>query len=77
MHHPWYVVVAGCALAFLLMGGAVTLALPYQWQSRDTWLLISLVGIPGAFVLVALLVNVPALFVGAMILIGIMAMRRT
>lgn len=76
MLYPWYIVTAGCAFAFLMMGGAVTLALPYQWQSRDTWLVISLVGMPGAFVLIALLVNVPVLFVGAMILIGIMAMRR-
>lgn len=77
MLYPWYTMAAFSVIAFLMIGGAVTVALPYQWQSRDTWLLISLVGIPGAFVLVALLVNVPALFVGAMILIGIMAVRRT
>lgn len=65
-------------LAFILpvLGLLVMIGMPAHWQNVQGWLMVSYIGLPGAILVIALVVNVPVLLFGALFLLGIAAASR-
>lgn len=65
-------------LAFILpvIGLLVMIVMPKDWQNVQGWLMVSYLGLPGAILVIALVVNVPVLLFGALFLLGIAAVKR-
>lgn len=59
------------AFSLLMFGAIVQTQLQHEWQSTSGLLLISFVGIPLGFALIALMINIPWLFIGAAVFAGI------
>lgn len=55
----------------LMFGALIQTQLQHEWQSTSGLLLISFVGIPLGFALIALMINIPWLFIGAVVFAGI------
>ncbi|WP_404466275.1 hypothetical protein LG331_08295 [Vreelandella aquamarina] len=66
----------GTAFILPILGLLVMLGMPKHWQTVQSWLMVSYLGIPGALIVIALLVNVPVLLFGALFLLGIAAVSR-
>lgn len=60
------------ATCLLVTGGLVMSQLP---GGIGMWLLVSFVGIPGFFLVAALLINVPGLLFGTLIMLGLYSFR--
>lgn len=60
-----------CAFSLLLFGALFQTQMQREWQSTSGLLLISFVGIPLGFALIALMINIPWLFIGAAVFAGI------
>ncbi|MFG6159615.1 hypothetical protein ACGTNG_12485 [Halomonas sp. 1390] len=60
-------------IALPIFGLIAMTGVPARWQTVQGWLLMSFVGIPGAFLLIALAVNLPFLLFFLILLAGISA----
>lgn len=56
-----------------LFGLLVMTVLPGRWQTASVWLLVSYVGIPAGFVILALVIRFPLLLFFAIFLAGVLA----
>jgi hypothetical protein len=66
----------GTAFILPMLGLLIMIGMPKHWQNVQGWLMVSYLGIPGALIVIALLVNVPVLLFGALFLLGIAAVSR-
>lgn len=60
-------------IALPLFGAFVMTVMPREWQNVSGWLMVSYLGIPAFFVLLAILIGFPGLLFGALFLIGVLA----
>lgn len=73
---PWYITAFVLAMGFGMLGAFIMTVMPHDWHNPQGWMLVSFVGIPAFFVILAVLINFPGLLFGALFVAGIMAMNR-
>lgn len=70
---PWYIMAVGFAIFFGGIGLITMTVMPYEWQNPQGWLIVSFLGVPLFFVLLAILISFPGLLFGLLFLVGVLA----
>jgi len=69
-------VILGALMSLGILGVPIMLALPECFAGLGGWLFVSFVLIPGALIIIALMVNVPAIGIGLVFLAGVLATNK-